>query len=478
MPNSRNQLALGQHRLADTISAAAPAVWDWDRLTDVFTVSNRISDIYGFPSTSVLTFSEFCKANDSVDIGWVDELMKGVPRLSNGGLYHHRILRADTGETRWIRTEIKTVTPGGEAETVTAYTAIVQDVTDEMRATYALRESDVRLRLAIEAGKMALWEVDLETGIVTNTPDLNLLFGLPEDATPTLEELRSRYAPGELPRLRAEGATLDVVRERYVRGDFKPRQLGLSTGEDRTQVQAEFSIITPAGVTKQLLYRAQYVFTLEGRPRITGLLVDITERKLAEERLATVAREFQHRVKNSIAVIQSIAYQSFRGLGDDQIAVRTFMDRLQALAIATDISLHSGQSDADVADIIEKITKPYRLEDREILLLGPNLRVPGRIVMALGMVLHELCTNSVKYGALSVTAGQVVLQWQLLADEALEVLWQERNGPAVSLPPKRGFGSRLIETLVVGELGGVLDLRFEPQGVMCQFTTGRLTTLE
>jgi two-component sensor histidine kinase/PAS domain-containing protein len=478
MPNSPDQLALGQLRLADAMSAAAPAVWDWDRLTDALTVSNRISDIYGFPSTAALTFSEFCKANDSVDTGWTDELLKGTPRLSNGGLYHHRIRRADTGETRWIRTEIKVAIGAGEAESVIAYTATVEDVTDEMRATYALRESDARVRLAIEAGKMALWEVDLETGVVTNTPDLNLLFGLPEDATPTLEELRSHYAPGEFPRLRAEGATLDVVRERYVRGDFKPRQLGLSTGEDRTQVQAEFSIITPAGVTKQLLYRAQYVFTLEGRPRITGLLVDITERKLAEERLATVARELQHRVKNSIAVVQSIAYQSFRGLGDNQNAVKSFMDRLQALAIATDISLQSGQADADVADIIEKITKPYRVADREIVLLGPGMRVPGRMVMALGMVLHELCTNSVKYGALSVPTGQVLLQWQSSADEALEILWQERNGPAVSLPPKRGFGSKLIETLVVGELGGVLDLRFEPQGIMCQFTTGRLAPLK
>ena len=478
MPNSRDKLALSQQRLADAIRAAAPAVWDWDRLTDAFTASNRISDIYGFPNTAVLTFGEFCKANESVDMAWADELMNGASRLSNGGLYHHRIRRADTGETRWIRTKIKVVTSAGDAASVIAYTAIVQDVTDEMRATYALRESDVRLRLAIEAGKMALWEVDLETGVVTNTPDLNQLFGLPEDATPTLEELRSHYAPGEFPRLRAEGATLDIVRERYVRGDFKPRHLGLSTGEDRTQVQAEFSIITPAGVTKQLLYRAQYVFTLEGRPRITGLLVDITERKLAEERLATVARELQHRVKNSITVIQSIAYQSFRGLGDDQIAVQSFMDRLRALAIATDISLHSGQSDADVADIIEKIIKPYRIGDREILLLGPPLQVPGRMVMALGMVLNELCTNSVKYGALSVTAGQVVLQWQRSPDQALEIRWQERNGPAVSLPPKKGFGSKLIETLVVGELGGVLDLRFEPQGIVCHFTTGRLTILE
>src|SRR4029079_16392966 len=142
--------------------------------------------------------------------------------------------------------------------------------------------------------------------------------------------------------------------------------------------------------------------------------------------------------------------------------------------IATDISLHSGQSDTDITDIIEKITKPYRIGDREILLLGPTLPVPGRMVMALGMVLNELRTNSVQYGALSAPAGQVVLQWQLSTDQALEIHRQERNGPAVSLPPKKGFGSKLIETLVVGELGGVLDLRFEPQGISCHFTTGRL----
>src|ERR671911_355341 len=114
MPNSRDQLASGQLRLADAMSAAAPAVWDWDRLTDALTVSNRISDIYGFPSTAALTFSEFCKANDSVDSGWTDELLKGAPRLSNDGVYHHRIRRTDTGETRWIRTEIKVATGAGE----------------------------------------------------------------------------------------------------------------------------------------------------------------------------------------------------------------------------------------------------------------------------------------------------------------------------------------------------------------------------
>jgi two-component sensor histidine kinase/PAS domain-containing protein len=474
MLNSPDRSSPGRVRLAEAMNAAAPAVWDWDRPTGKFIASNRIYEIYGFPSTVPLTFNELCNATHSLDTGWADELLQGAPRLRHAGLYLYRIRRVDTGEVRWVRTLISVVTGPGDAETVVAYTGTVEDVSDQIRATHALRESEARLRLAIEAGKMALWEVDLEAGTVTNTPDLNLLFGLPEDAKPTFEELRSHYAPGELDRLAEEGATLEVVRARFARGDFKPRQEGVSAGEDRTQVQAEFSIITPAGVTKRLLYRAQYVFTLEARPRITGLLVDITERKLAEEQLATVARELQHRVKNSIAVIQSIAFQSFRDFGDNQIAVKSFMDRLRALAIATDIILHSGQSDAEVSDIIDKITKPYRrVTDHEVLLLeGPLVRVPGRMVTALGMVLHELCTNSVKYGALSVPEGRVLLQWKPSAGQILEIRWQESNGPAVPPAPKKGFGSRLLETLVVGDLGGVLDLRFEPQGIICRFTTG------
>src|SRR6185295_4936291 len=145
-----------------------------------------------------------------------------------------------------------------------------------------------------------VWEVDLETGTVTNSPALNLLFGFPKDATPSFDELRSRYAPGEVDRLAREGATLEEVRQRYAKGELRPRHEERSSGaDDRTQVQAELSIIVPSGERKNLLYRAQYAYSLEGRPRITGLLVDITDRKIAEERLAVVARELQHRVKNS-----------------------------------------------------------------------------------------------------------------------------------------------------------------------------------
>jgi PAS domain-containing protein len=223
MLNSRDQSSPGRVRLAEAMNAAAPAVWDWDRLSETFIASNRIYEIYGFPGTVPLTFNELCNATHSLDRGWADELLQGAPRLRHAGLYLYRIRRVDTGEVRWVRTRISVVTAPGDAETVVAYTGTVEDVTDQIRATHALRESEARLRLAIEAGKMALWEVDLEAGTVTNTPDLNLLFGLPEDAKPTFEELRSHYAPGELNRLAEEGATLEVVRARFARGDFKPR---------------------------------------------------------------------------------------------------------------------------------------------------------------------------------------------------------------------------------------------------------------
>ena len=186
---------------------------------------------------------------------------------------------------------------------------------------------------------MAIWEVDLETGNVTNTRELNVLFGFPPDAKPTMKELRSRYAPGEVERLAKEGATWEVVRKRFEAGEFSPRDHQLKRNEgDRTQVQAQVTIILPSNITKHLLYRAQYAYSLEGRPKITGFLVDITERKLAEDRLSVVVRELHHRFKNTVAVVYALAKQSF-DKATTNAAMETFLGRLTALSAATDMIL-------------------------------------------------------------------------------------------------------------------------------------------
>jgi PAS domain S-box-containing protein len=466
----------GRLRLAEAIEAAIPAAWDYDRNADIFLTNSRLVEIYGFSPETQITFRDFLKATHSDDADWAHGLLRGAIQLPREGVYHYRIIRPD-GAVRSIKNKIVATAQPHDPQFASAYTGVIEDITEQTRASHALTESETRLRLAIEAGKMAIWEVDLEAGTVTNTPELNLLFGLPAEAKPTFAELRAFYAPGEVERLREEGAALEAVREQYAQGNFKPRRNYFDPIEDdRTQVQAELSIITPSGQKKRLLYRAQYTFNLEGRPQITGLLVDITERKNAEERLSTVARELQHRVKNSLALAQSLAVQSFRSSTNPSQAVDTFQARLQALALATDLLLISEVRSADLTTIVEKITAPYRTTGNDrFSLKGSPIYLRENAVTAIAMVLHELCSNAAKYGALSTDTGSIFLEWQKLPGGRMSIAWEERAGKNVQTPLKNGFGTQLIRSLVANDLSGSVEIDLLPTGLSCRISTGPVT---
>lgn len=463
----------GRLRLAEAIEAAIPAAWDYDRNTNVFMSNRRLLEIYGLPIDAQLSFQDFLNATHPDDADWTHYLLRGTLQLPKEGVCYYRIVRPD-GAIRSIKSKIVPIALPSDPEIALAYTGLIEDITEQTKATHALTESETRLRLAIEAGKMAIWEVDLQAGTVTNTPELNLLFGLPKDAKPSFGDLRALYAPGEVERLKKEGAALEAVREQFSQGHFKPRRNYFDAAEDdRTQVQAELSIVTPSGQKKRLLYRAQYTFNLEGRPQITGLLVDITERKLAEERLSTVAHELQHRVKNSLAIVQSLAFQSFRSPTNQSAAVETFQARLRALATATDLILSSENRSANLTNIVELITGPYRIERHDSFLFkGPPIHLPESAVAALAMVLHELCTNAVKYGPLSKDAGNILLKWHGTADGRLSIHWEEKNAAIVETSPKKGFGTQLIKSLVVNDLAGSVNFDWLPTGLICKISTG------
>jgi two-component sensor histidine kinase/PAS domain-containing protein len=464
----------GHHRLAEAIESATPAAWDYDWSKNEFLSNRRFSEIYGFSVEARISFKDFLNATHPDDLDWMLGLTKQVAHLPKDGVYYYRIVKPN-GEVRSIRNKIVARGDPQNPSTASAYTGVIEDITEQTKATHALTESETRLRLAIEAGKMAIWEVDLETGNVTNTPELNLLFGLPKEAKPTFAELRALYAPGEVERLKQEGAALEAVREQYAQGRFKPRRYYFHPADDdRTQVQAELSIITPSGKRKRLMYRAQYTFNLEGRPQITGLLVDITERKLAEERLSTIARELQHRVKNSLAIVQALAVQSFRSSVVSADAIEPFQARLKALALATDLILDNEVRTADLAALVEKVIDPYRVAGRDrIAFGGPSVHLPENAVTAMTMVLHELCTNAAKYGALSRDNGSVALSWRSLPG-GLFIYWEERNGESQHGSLKDGFGTQLIRTLVRNDLLGTVEFNLPPSGLTCRIITGNI----
>jgi two-component sensor histidine kinase len=329
------------------------------------------------------------------------------------------------------------------------------DLTARREAEAALRQSESRLRLALDAGRMAVWESDTSTNSVTTSPELNRLLGFPENATPTIEEIRSRYAPGAHERLRIAAAAALKHGQRYV--------------------EEELEVIWPDGSHHWLLLRADLEASHgpEGAVfiRATGVAFDITERKLWEDRQQLLINELNHRVKNTLATVQSIAVQSFRDLGPEgDLRVKTFQDRLMALARAHDILTRDNWEGAELGELIDEVIEPYcRQSSGRCNVDGPRVRLTPNVALAISMAVHELATNAAKYGALSVPGGHVSITWTLTFDEPrhMTLCWQEHGGPPVVPPMRKGFGTRLIERSLAHELAGEAILAYVPTGLVC-----------
>ncbi|MBY0383512.1 MAG: histidine kinase, partial [Xanthobacteraceae bacterium] len=193
------------------------------------------------------------------------------------------------------------------------------------------------------------------------------------------------------------------------------------------------------------------------------------ERELAETRREILVHELAHRVKNTLATVQSIASLSFRNSQGPE-ALRNFHDRLHALVRSHDLLTRRNWERADLLEVIEAALAPAR-EDRahRFTLTGPLVGLRSASVVPIAMIFHELCTNSLKYGALSNDKGRVTVQWSARDEDngtAVSLIWSETDGPAVSQPQREGFGTRLIANLTK-QLNGSADMRYPPSGFVC-----------
>jgi two-component sensor histidine kinase len=203
-----------------------------------------------------------------------------------------------------------------------------------------------------------------------------------------------------------------------------------------------------------------------------NMLVDITERKQSEARQKRLIDELNHRVKNTLATVQSLARQTLRGTDCPEAVCDDFEARLFALSQVHDQLTREAWQGADLRSILAATFAPYQIcpGDRAHV-EGPSVRLGPQAAVALTMVFHELATNAVKYGALSVPSGQVAVSWSLARGEDgpnLKIDWQESGGPAVREPVRRGFGSRLLERAVARGLKGSAAMAFEPCGLRCR----------
>ena len=198
---------------------------------------------------------------------------------------------------------------------------------------------------------------------------------------------------------------------------------------------------------------------------LVGVSVDVTERKRAEQHQRLLINELNHRVKNTLALVQGIAHQTFKNGGTPE-AKAAFEGRLEALSATHGLLTSENWESVSLRKIVSDAIEPFKLRSDCFEVSGPDVSLPPKSAVTLALAVHELGTNAAKYGALSTDSGRVILHWSTAAGR-LRITWREEGGPPVSVPAHRGFGSRLIERGLASELKGEVVIAFEPAGLIC-----------
>lgn len=688
-------------RLALAAEAAELGIWEWDIPSNTFIYSPRARAICGLPADGDVTYQDVVRLTHPEDFPYTSAQASRAldPGIRDKRPFEYRIVRPD-GALRWVRAHGYAVFADVEGSPrALRYIGTLEDITDRTSARRADQETARQVRLALEAARMAVWSLDLRNWTLTPSPEFNQLFGLPRDATPSLEDVEARYAPGVRQMLserwhaalstrssrfeadysilragaeawihvrceisytadgqpdRAVGIVTDIteqraaraalresdarfreaadsapapvwmtnrggevefanqamvdfagtsrqeimgdswlalihsedlpkvlearaaawannhapytVEARFRRSDSQWRWLEINArarraegGEfngyvglavDRTEAREALTALAESEERFRLLADSAPVmiwmsdasgkclylnaalrrfwhvdddhvalfdwrtmmhpddepnitaavvranidmqaFEVQGRyldaagkwrilrtqgvPRhstdgkflgMIGVNVDLTELMESQERLGLLLEELNHRVKNTLAVVQGLAKQTFRADVDVAAARSTFDSRLSALAGAHTILTRSNWEDARLAEVAQKAVQICGESTSRVRLSGPDIVLTPKQALTIALALHELSTNAVKHGSLSqLDCGYVDLTWRLNDTTDLVIDWREVSGPLVVPPAARGFGSTLLERILPRDVNGVGRITFDREGL-------------
>lgn len=305
--------------------------------------------------------------------------------------------------------------------------------------------AETRLRFILQAAGMGVWTLDLKTGRIVVSTKVKAIFGRSAGDTLTYNQML---------------AALDEASRQTLIDAID------NAAESGEEMVVECHLKTPSQESRWVELRGQVSRDLVDQAVLmSGVGLDITARKDAEEHRKLLARELSHRVKNSLATAQAVFLQSLRSAETIKDAEERAMGRIQALSRAQDALTQEGWSTATLREVVDMSLKPF--QTGKIRIAGPRLVLGARAVLTLTLALHELATNSMKYGALSSEQGSVTITWDIEPGEqpAVRFHWSEMGGPKVTPPARRGFGSRVIEDTVRVEIRGTAQLDFHPDGV-------------
>ncbi|HEX8570674.1 MAG TPA: PAS domain S-box protein [Caulobacteraceae bacterium] len=325
---------------------------------------------------------------------------------------------------------------------------VQEDVTDRRRAEAELRETTARLNAVLSNATVSLFLMDDQHHCVYMNPAAERLTGY------RFEETQGRPLH-------------DVIHHTRPDGSHFPHQecaIGRALPE-RNVERGEEVFVHKDGSFYPVAYAASPI--LDETASMVGTIVEvrgISAEREAEERRRLLLNELNHRVKNTLAVVQGVAAQTLRSEADPVQARRALEGRLMALSAAHDILTRESWEGADLGKLVADTVGPFAPDRLDAS--GPPLRLNPKTAVSFALALHELASNALKYGALSNADGRVSARWTL-RDQALDFRWEETGGPPVEAPKRAGFGSRLLERGLASELNGQVRVHYRPEGVVC-----------
>ncbi len=331
----------------------------------------------------------------------------------------------------------------------TGYSVVTHDISVRKAAEQKLRESEARFRIMADNLPLIIWVHDPDGRQQFVNQTFYEYFGLSWDAIPR-QRWQTLVHPDDAGVYVSEFEA--CVREhRPFHGECRVRRADGAWRWLESWGQPRFD---PSG---------EYLGHV-------GTSADITNRRRGEELRQLLTNELNHRVKNTLAIVQSLALNTFKNLGDaGEKATTAFQCRLAALAAAHNLLTRSNWESTVLEELAVEAVKAGCAPNAPIRIRGPAVTLRPKQTVSFALALHELCTNAVKYGALSTRTGRVDIVWTAESREQtyLNFIWRESGGPAVRPPSRRGFGLRMIERALAAELDGAVDLDFRPEGLVC-----------
>ncbi len=434
MPN----LELLLHKVLDAVVVMRRdgTVADWNRCAEIIFGWSR-SEAVGRPMGEMIVPDRYRTAHD--------EGLRRYLTTGEGPVLDRRIeITAINRSGREFPIELTITVTDYSGEK--AFLGFLRDISDRKEAELALAESEARLQATYNHALVGIGEVSEDGRFLRANDQFCRITGY------ALEELR-------------QIGFLDITHPDDVEEDLRLFD-NLWRGEIDGYTR-EKRYVKKDGAIVWIELAASIVRGGAGARSFGVRIVrDISERRRAEEHQQLLVNELNHRVKNTLAIVQSLAQQSFKEIAVPRERMAAFEGRLSALSAAHDLLTQRNWEAASIRSIISAALLPFQCSDSSVAMAGPDVLLPPQTSVSLALAVHELATNAAKYGALSLPSGQVSIRWDIVEDR-LKWEWIEFGGPPVLPPESRGFGTRMIERALAAELSGEVQIEFLPTGVAC-----------